>query len=127
MEIPDHLHNQVDQPKKEIIKKGYQPENGQDSSTYTPPLGGTAAKPPENEKKDAQIISIKTETAIKRDYWVVILGLMPKRDGDEWCFLWGDSLQDGVCAFGKTPLEAIQNFDKAMYEKLPDFTKEFNE
>lgn len=44
--------NENPPPPKEIIKKGYQPENGQDSSTYTPPLSGTAAKPPKDEEKE---------------------------------------------------------------------------
>jgi hypothetical protein len=32
-------------------------------------------------------------------------------DGDMWCALYGDNLQDGVCAFGKSPSEAFKNFD----------------
>ena len=32
-------------------------------------------------------------------------------DGDKWCALYGDNLQDGVCAFGGTPAEAERNFD----------------
>ena len=40
------------QPKKEIVKKGYQPEDGEDSSAYASPLGGTAAEPPKNEEID---------------------------------------------------------------------------
>ena len=32
-------------------------------------------------------------------------------DGDKWCVLYGEDLQSGVCAFGKTPEEAARNFD----------------
>lgn len=32
-------------------------------------------------------------------------------DGNSWCALYGDNLQDGVCAFGRTPDEAMRNFD----------------
>lgn len=33
------------------------------------------------------------------------------RDGDRWCCLYGENLQAGVSAFGKTPHEAVNNFD----------------
>ena len=32
-------------------------------------------------------------------------------DGDQWCVLLGDNLQDGVCAFGSSPEIAFWNFD----------------
>lgn len=32
-------------------------------------------------------------------------------DGDQWCMLYGDNLQDGVSGFGKTPAEAAADFD----------------
>lgn len=53
--------------------------------------------------------------------WVVVLGLKPVRDGDQWCFLWGGDLNDGVSAFGDTPLEAMDEFNKAMTEKIHKF------
>lgn len=34
-------------------------------------------------------------------------------DGDKWCALYGDNLQDGVAGFGDTPEEAMAAFDKA--------------
>lgn len=33
------------------------------------------------------------------------------RDGNMWCALYGDNLQDGVAGFGETPLEACSDFD----------------
>lgn len=32
-------------------------------------------------------------------------------DGDQWCALYGDNLQDGVCGFGDTPAKAATQFD----------------
>ena len=32
-------------------------------------------------------------------------------DGNQWCALYGDNLQDGVCAFGDTPAKAATQFD----------------
>ena len=34
-------------------------------------------------------------------------------DGDSWCVLYGENLQDGVCGFGDTPVQASINFDIA--------------
>lgn len=34
-------------------------------------------------------------------------------DGDQWCALYGDNLQDGVAGFGGSPAEAYRDFDRA--------------
>lgn len=39
-------------------------------------------------------------------------------DGNKWCALYGDNLQDGVCGFGDSPAEAMQDFDKEWFAKL---------
>lgn len=52
--------------------------------------------------------------AEKRDHWAVVLGLTPKRDGNQWCILWGDDLASGVAGFGSTPEDAIIAFESAM-------------
>ena len=38
------------------------------------------------------------------------LGLMPYRDGSEWCVLWGDNIQEGVFATGDSIRQAVVNF-----------------
>ena len=38
------------------------------------------------------------------------LGIKPFKDGNQWCFLYGNNIQDGVCGFGKTIFEAALNF-----------------
>jgi hypothetical protein len=41
-------------------------------------------------------------------------------DGNMWCALLGDDLQVGVAGFGKTPAEAMTNFDIAfLNERTP--------
>ena len=41
-------------------------------------------------------------------------------DGDMWCALLGDNLQEGVAGFGKTPAEAMTAFDAAfLNERTP--------
>ena len=39
-------------------------------------------------------------------------------DGNMWCALYGDNLQDGVAGFGPSPAEAMQDFDKNWSAKL---------
>lgn len=34
------------------------------------------------------------------------------KDGNQWCALYGDNLQDGVAGFGETPSAAMWDFDK---------------
>lgn len=34
-------------------------------------------------------------------------------DGDQWCALYGDNLQEGVAGFGDTPEQACAAFDRA--------------
>jgi hypothetical protein len=39
-------------------------------------------------------------------------------DGDMWCALYGDNLQDGIAGFGKTPELAYADFDKEWIKPL---------
>lgn len=40
------------------------------------------------------------------------------KDGNQWCVLYGDNLQDGVAGFGDSPEEAVKSFNKAWAEPL---------
>ena len=33
-------------------------------------------------------------------------------DGNQWCALYGENIQDGVCGFGVSPAQAMYDFDK---------------
>lgn len=50
----------------------------------------------------------------RRMLWAVVLGLVPFKDGNSWCVRYGDDLQVGIASFGKTPEEAMINFDTVM-------------
>jgi hypothetical protein len=39
-------------------------------------------------------------------------------DGNQWCALYGENLQDGVSGFGDSPELAMQSFDSNWYTKL---------
>ncbi len=36
-------------------------------------------------------------------------------DGNQWCALYGDDLQDGIAGFGDTVADAMADFDKAWH------------
>lgn len=40
-------------------------------------------------------------------------------DGDKWCALYGEDLQNGVVGFGKSPELAMLAFNQAWWRKLP--------
>lgn len=39
-------------------------------------------------------------------------------DGNQWCALYGDNLQDGVAGFGDSPADAMADFDMAWSANL---------
>ena len=39
-------------------------------------------------------------------------------DGDKWCALYGENLQDGVAGFGDSPAQALSDFDKNWHKTL---------
>ena len=41
-------------------------------------------------------------------------------DGNMWCALYGANLQDGVAGFGKSPADAMWDFDRNWHEKLQE-------
>jgi hypothetical protein len=40
-------------------------------------------------------------------------------DGNQWCVLYGEDLQNGIAGFGDTPYLAVLDFNKAWHRKLP--------
>ena len=40
-------------------------------------------------------------------------------DGNKWCALYGENLQEGVAGFGDSPDEAMRAFDVAWCTELP--------
>ena len=41
------------------------------------------------------------------------------RDGNQWCALLGENLQEGVAGFGPSPAKAAWAFDAAWFEEVP--------
>jgi len=48
---------------------------------------------------------------------IAALGLKPFTDGDMYCFLWGDDLQNGIAGFGETVDLAVLDFNKNYFKK----------
>ena len=64
------------------------------------------------------ILSCELDAAVNRSRWAVVYGLAPFKDGNQWCVLLGENLQEGISGFGATPHAAICAFDDAMHIKL---------
>jgi hypothetical protein len=49
----------------------------------------------------------------------LISKLKPKlsKDGNMWCFLYGENLQEGIAGFGETLYAAMFDFDKSFREE----------
>lgn len=47
----------------------------------------------------------------KRPFMILRPRIYP--DGNAWCAVYGDNIQDGVCGFGDTPEKAAVAFDLA--------------
>lgn len=68
--------------------------------------------------QDYEVISMEWEAAAMKAHWAVVYGLVPfivpfgQAYSGQWCVRSG--IQGGVEAYGNTPIEAINNFDKAM-------------
>lgn len=45
-------------------------------------------------------------------------------DGNQWCALYGEDLQSGVCGFGDTPDAASRDFDKEWHTSIGNQMKE---
>lgn len=50
---------------------------------------------------------------------VIIFGAKLTIDDDQYCWLYGDNLQDGVAGFGKSPYLAALDFDRNFRKELP--------
>lgn len=63
----------------------------------------------------------RLNSAIEAEEFNLVAVLKPKIsiDGNQWCVLYGDNLQEGVAGFGDSPLLAVYDFNKAWRKSLP--------
>lgn len=84
-----------------------------------------------NDEHSSMVMNAFTEVANKMSYHAdVMLGQMqspfvqlkPKLfpDGNQWCALYGDNIQEGLCGFGDTPAKAVVDFDTNYFHQKLD-------
>lgn len=49
----------------------------------------------------------------------IALRLIPVKDGNQWCVLYGENLQEGIAGFGDTPEKSMVSFDMAWNTEKP--------
>lgn len=71
------------------------------------------------ERMEALLNNVIEHYLYRIEMWNCIssLGIKPYKDGNQWCYLYGNNIQDGVCGFGKTILEAAINFYREVGEE----------
>lgn len=62
----------------------------------------------------------KMNKLVEQEEYNLFFLLKPKVyiDGDQWCVLLGENLQEGICGFGDTVYKAILAFNKAFHEPI---------
>jgi len=66
------------------------------------------------------ILNVEYQTALEMGRPFMLLRPKMLCEGNKWCALYGDNLQDGVAGFGETPELAAYDFDEHWKaERLP--------
>lgn len=70
---------------------------------------------------DYEAASANSQTAQERALFNLFALLKPElmRDGNQWCVLYGENLQEGIAGFGDSPTDAITDFNEQWYTNLP--------
>ena len=72
-----------------------------------------------NQQWNAAHLAELVELERKRPFMLLRPRMFP--DGNQWCALYGDDIQAGVCGFGDTPEKAAHAFDlEWLNAKLPN-------
>lgn len=58
----------------------------------------------------------KEQKSISAEAVLVKAGLKPYKDGNQWCVLAGDNIQEGICGFGDTIEDALYEFLKEVLD-----------
>lgn len=66
------------------------------------------------------IQQVKMSSAVIEEEYTLFNMLKPKVsiDGDQYCVLYGEDLQSGICGFGETVYKAILDFNKSFYTPI---------
>jgi hypothetical protein len=58
------------------------------------------------------VLNAQMNTELMRQLPHVLMRPAVFPDGNKWCALYGDNLQEGVAGFGDTPAEATDDFNR---------------
>lgn len=69
----------------------------------------------EEHEKSYLVHESRLSAAVEAEEMNLLVLLKPRIfiDGDQWCVLYGENLQDGIAGFGLTPRKAVWDFNKA--------------
>jgi len=70
--------------------------------------------------EDYVAAGVRSQTAQEQQEFNLVAQLSPSilRDGNQWCVLYGDNLQEGIAGFGKSPHLAIMDFNTQWYKEI---------
>lgn len=99
-EIPNDLEEAAKEYAKTAFKKPYS-DNPDEEVTIVEP-----------DKYAGFIAGAKwqKEHSMSAEEVLIRAGLKPYKDGNQWCILAGDNIQEGICGFGDTIDEALYQF-----------------
>ena len=66
----------------------------------------------------SEMLAYESQTAVEKSMPHYLYHARLYRDGDRWCALIGENIQDGVVGFGNTPAKAMAAFDDAWNEEI---------
>ena len=74
----------------------------------------------ERNYHDNEASSINSQTIQEQNEFNLFVMLKPslKKDGNQWCVLYGEDLQVGIAGFGNSPHLAIMDFNAQWYESI---------
>jgi len=74
----------------------------------------------ERNYHDNEASSINSQNAQEQSEFNLFAMLKPelKKDGNQWCVLYGKDLQLGIAGFGNSPYLAIMDFNSQWYESI---------
>jgi hypothetical protein len=69
---------------------------------------------------DNEASSVNSQTAQEHGEFNLFAMLKPelKRDGNQWCVLYGEDLQSGIAGYGDSPHQAIMDFNSQWYKSI---------
>ena len=73
----------------------------------------------QEECYNEQIFEMKKQQVFENSIWQMLgsLNIVPFKDGNQWCCLYGKDLMSGIVGFGDTPYLAAVNLHEELNKK----------